>query len=190
MGNDVGVVWHTHYHDHGIDDGALQHPEGCIHTFERYLHLVVEEPHTDGLAEEHDDASYKRVYLERGAEHRGEPLLVALAQGESDVPLRGGGHGAVDEAEHRHDAAHHIIYTVVFHAEGVEHHSARIERDAHHEEHAEIEQQGVLRYSLVVVLAHKYLGHKESPQALQQALQPQQSSLRFISIIKMLLLYG
>ena len=32
----------------------------------------------------------------------------------------------------------------------------------------------------VIVLAHKYLGHKE----WVQALQPQQSSLRFIFIIK------
>ena len=137
--DDTGVVGHAHYHDHRADDGALQHPEGGIHAVCRYLHLFVKEPHAYGLAEQHDDAGDERVYLERGAEHRGEPLLVAPAQGEGDVPLRGGGHGAVDEAEHRHDAAHHIIYTVVFHPEGVEHHPARIERDAHHKEHAEIQ---------------------------------------------------
>ena len=154
MGNDVGVVWHTYYHDHGIDDGALQHPEGGIHALGRYLHLVVEEPNADGLAEEHDDACNEGVYLERGAEHRGEPLLVALAQGEGDVPLCGGGHGAVDEAEHRHDAAHHVVDAVVLHPEGVQDDAARVERHRHHEEHTEIEQQGVLRYSLVIVLTH------------------------------------
>ena len=71
-------------------------------------------------------------------------LLVALAFGIRHEPLRGAGHGGVEEAQHGDGSAHDVENTEVGRAEGVEDQSGGVEGDEHRDAHLRVEVTCVL----------------------------------------------
>ena len=76
--------------------------------------------------------------------------MLCLAQFECEVTLRQCGHCRIEEPEHRHDTADHIVDPVVNDSETGEDHPAGEQPHSHREQHPDIEQSGVLRYSFVI----------------------------------------
>ena len=78
-----------------------------------------------------------------------EVIPVAATQCHRDVALRTRGHRVVEEQQHRHHTAHHIVKAIVFHPHHLQQDARSVEVDSHLEQHPEIQDDGILGHSFV-----------------------------------------
>lgn len=150
MGDDEGVVGDADDIDNAGEDGELEHPAGGLHALRGDVDLVVENPQTGALQQGEHEGREDEDDVEGGAEHTVHSAILA-AHLEGDEALHGGGDTAGEDGEHVDDAAHNAIYAHILHSEVGKHQPCGPQVEPHGEEHADVEEKGVLDYSVLVV---------------------------------------
>lgn len=79
-----------------------------------------------------------------------EPLAIVLSHLIVQEPLRTRSHGRVEKTQHRNDASHDIIHSKILNAQYIQYHTACIQSNSHSEEHAEIQEEGILGYTVTI----------------------------------------
>ena len=136
----------------------MQRPFRGPHAACRYVQLGIQEPHGQYLANnEHgygqdnvDGADCGKGLLELGKVPT--PQLVGQ--------VTAGGHrqGARQNRKHADQASHHAVNAIVHNAQHSQDQTARVERDEHHHNHADVEHDRVLGDKAVTGLLSFHVG--------------------------------
>lgn len=150
VGDDEGVVGDADDIDDAGEDGELEHPAGGFHALRGDVDFVVENPQTGTLQQDEHEGGEDEDDVEGGAEHAVHAAVLAPHL-EGDEALHGSGDATGEDGEHVDDAAHHAIDTHVLHSEVGKYQPCGPQVEPHGEEHADVEEKGVLDYSVLVV---------------------------------------
>lgn len=84
-------------------------------------------------------------------------LNVLLPNGEREESLGRGDHCAIEEAQHRHHAPHHVVHPVVLHPEDIQKDPRRIESHKEDKDHPHVEDDRILSDALIILLMGPHL---------------------------------
>ena len=157
VSDDAGIVWYPDYLDAGSQHGELVTPYRRSLPAGRDFDVIPDEPQANGLRQQQNQHGNTQMGGHAHAEDAPYFVDVSASQLIIQEPLRGRSHRAVQEREEDHHPADYIVNSEILYTQSVQYDTGGVKCHRHDQDHAEVQQQGILGYALVILRTRIHL---------------------------------